>query len=70
VGSRILMALQVLSVQSNRAACGGARLLGNGACTAGVFKFRWVSIFSMTTGCSMLAITLTAPHCPHVHYQF
>ena len=63
-GSRILMVLQVLSVQLNRAVSGGARLLGNGACAAGVFLFKWVSIFSMTTGSWMQAITLTAP--PHL----
>jgi len=52
--------IRVPSGQSNRPACGGARLLGNGGASIGrAFSFRWVSIFSMTTGSSMQAITLT-----------
>ncbi len=57
--------IRVPSGQSNRPACGGARLLGNGGASIGrAFSFRWVSIFSMTTGSSMQAITLTEP--PHL----
>ena len=47
VGSSHLLAIRVLPTQLNRAGCGGARPLGKGTRTAGVF--RWVSIFSMTT---------------------
>ncbi len=40
----------------------GARLSGNsGASIGGTFSFRCVSIFSMTTGSSILAMTLTLP---------
>ena len=54
--------------QLNQSAYGGARLSGNRPVSAeAAFSFRWVSIFSMTTGSSMQAITLTVPpHSRHV----
>ena len=54
--------------QSTKPAHGGARLAGNRPVPAeAAFSFRWVSIFSITTGSSMQAITLTVPpHSRHV----
>ncbi len=56
--------------QSNNSAWGGARTCGNRPVPAeATFSFRWVSIFSMTTGSRMRAITLTPP--PHaLHCDF
>ena len=54
----------VESGQSNKPACGGARPSGKRPLVAeAAFSVRWASIFSMTTGSSMQAITLMAP--PH-----
>ena len=50
--------------QSNKPACGGARLSGHRMdFFDAAFSLRWVSIFLITRGSSMQAITLTLP--PH-----
>jgi hypothetical protein len=47
--------------------CSGRLCGGNSSTTSSFFVFRWLSIFWITNGSSMLAITLTAPpHCSHV----
>jgi len=51
-----------LLYQSNKPACGGSRHGGSReASAAAPFSWRWVSIFSITTGSSMQAMVLTAP---------
>ena len=55
---------RVSQPRSNKPGCGGARLSGIRIVSiAGTVSSRWVSIFSMTTGSSIQAITLTCP--PH-----